>query len=77
MECSRRFKSLYSRYQRNRDLLAVGAYVPGADPALDAAIGAHPRMERYLQQTMTARADLGQSRQDLEALLSTVAPTAA
>jgi flagellum-specific ATP synthase len=73
LESARRFKALYSRYQRNRDLLAVGAYVPGADPALDAAIGAHPRMERFLQQSMTERADLLRTQQELEALVRSVA----
>jgi flagellum-specific ATP synthase len=77
MEWARRFKALYSRYQRNRDLLAVGAYVPGADPALDAAIGAHPRMERYLQQTMGERSALDVSQQDLAALVTSVAADAA
>jgi flagellum-specific ATP synthase len=31
----RRFKQLYSRYQRSRDLIAVGAYAAGSDPLLD------------------------------------------
>src|ERR1700712_3522607 len=30
----RRFKQLFSRYQRSRDLIAVGAYQAGADPLL-------------------------------------------
>ena len=72
LEAARRFKALYSRYQRNRDLLAVGAYVAGADPALDAAIGAYPRMERYLQQTMIERSLLGTAQQELGALLQSV-----
>jgi len=76
LESARRFKAMYSRFQRNRDLLAVGAYVPGADPALDAAIGAHPRMERYLQQSMTDRANLAASQQDLHALVAGVGPAA-
>ncbi len=46
----RRFKQLMSRYQRNRDLISVGAYVPGNDPELDLAIRLHPRMEAFLQQ---------------------------
>ena len=32
LELIRRFKQLYSRYQRARDLLAVGAYQPGLRP---------------------------------------------
>ncbi|MCY1240374.1 Flagellum-specific ATP synthase [compost metagenome] len=52
----RRFKQLMSRYQRNRDLISVGAYVPGNDPELDLAIRLHPRMEAFLQQDIHQRA---------------------
>jgi flagellum-specific ATP synthase len=52
----RRFKQLLSRYQRNRDLISVGAYVPGSDPVLDLAIRMHPRMEAFLQQDIHERA---------------------
>ncbi|MEM5431796.1 flagellar protein export ATPase FliI [Cupriavidus oxalaticus] len=52
----RRFKQLMSRYQRNRDLISVGAYVPGNDPELDLAIRLHPRMEAFLQQDIHLRA---------------------
>ena len=38
LEQVRQFKQLYSRYQRARDLLAVGAYAAGSDPLLDRAI---------------------------------------
>ncbi len=48
----RRFKQLYSRYQRSRDLIAVGAYAPGADPLLDKAVAMYPQIEAYLQQKM-------------------------
>jgi flagellum-specific ATP synthase len=65
----RRFKQLYSRYQRARDLLAVGAYVPGSDPLLDRAIEVHAQMETFLQQGIEERADAAQSLIDLNALL--------
>jgi flagellum-specific ATP synthase len=52
LELARRFKQLYSRYQRARDLLAVGAYAPGSDPLLDRAIALYPRLEAFLQQPM-------------------------
>ena len=61
MERVRRFKYLYARYQRNRDLLAVGAYTPGGDLALDQAVGLYPQMEAFLQQSMDERADYLQS----------------
>ena len=52
----RRFKQLNSRFQRNRDLINVGAYVKGSDPLLDQAILLQPRMASFLQQTPDERA---------------------
>ncbi|MCK9285141.1 MAG: flagellar protein export ATPase FliI [Rhodocyclaceae bacterium] len=46
----RLFKQLYSRYQRARDLLTVGAYAVGSDPLLDRAIALYPKFEDFLQQ---------------------------
>ena len=51
----RRFKYLYSRYRRSRDLVAVGAYVPGADPVLDEAMKLQPAMQGYLLQAFSQR----------------------
>jgi flagellum-specific ATP synthase len=69
-EMVRRFKQLYSRYQRARDLLAVGAYAPGSDPLLDQAIALYPRMERFLQQDIAERANGRESVDALAALFS-------
>ncbi|GJG94162.1 flagellar protein export ATPase FliI [Cupriavidus pauculus] len=65
----RRFKQLMSRYQRNRDLISVGAYVPGNDPELDLAIRLHPRMEAFLQQDIHERADYEASIAQLHATI--------
>jgi flagellum-specific ATP synthase len=46
------FKQLLSSYQRNRDLVSVGAYAAGTDPLLDKAIRLYPQMEAYLQQAI-------------------------
>ncbi len=46
------FKQLLSSYQRNRDLVSVGAYAAGSDPLLDKAIRLYPDMERFLQQVI-------------------------
>jgi flagellum-specific ATP synthase len=72
IEQARRFKALYSRFSRNRDLLSVGAYVPGSDRMLDAAIAAHPRMEAFLQQTMHEPSTLAEAYGRMTALLDTV-----
>ena len=58
---ARRFKQLYTRYQRNRDLISVGAYVAGSDPLLDEAIALNPAMNAFLQQNMQERAKLPES----------------
>ncbi|HEX5126709.1 MAG TPA: flagellar protein export ATPase FliI [Rhodocyclaceae bacterium] len=53
----RRFKQLFSRYQRSRDLIAVGAYQSGADPLLDEAVRMYPQLEAFLQQKIETRTD--------------------
>ena len=67
------FKQMLSRYQRNRDLIAVGAYRPGNDPRIDEAIEKYPRLEAYLQQSINTRIDYTRARQELDMLLSTPA----
>jgi flagellum-specific ATP synthase len=51
-ELARRFRSVYSKYARARDLVQIGAYAHGSDPALDESIALHDRMEQFLQQDM-------------------------
>nr|WP_239798111.1 flagellar protein export ATPase FliI [Candidatus Nitrotoga arctica] len=50
-----RFKHVYAHYQRNHDLISVGAYVNGSDPLLDEGITLYPYMERFLKQGMFER----------------------
>jgi len=61
LESIRKFKVLFSRYQRSRDLISVGAYVPGSDPVLDQAIGMYPKMEAFLQQQLSEQANFTNS----------------
>ncbi len=49
---ARRFRAIYSKYQRSRDLVQIGAYVRGSDPELDEAISLHDAMRDFLQQDM-------------------------
>ncbi|HAN55028.1 MAG TPA: flagellum-specific ATP synthase FliI, partial [Betaproteobacteria bacterium] len=65
---TRRLKQLYSRYERNRDLISVGAYAAGTDPVLDEAIVLHPRIESFLQQAIPERTDITESLGQLAAL---------
>lgn len=59
-----------SRYQRNRDLIAVGAYSKGNDAGIDEAIERFPWLEAYLQQDVNARVDYEQSVAELHAVLN-------
>ena len=65
----RKFKVLFARYQRSRDLISVGAYAAGSDPVLDQAIALYPRMESFLQQQLTEQSDFTASLGALRTLL--------
>ncbi|WP_101675904.1 flagellar protein export ATPase FliI [Alloalcanivorax mobilis] len=66
---AQRFKQLFSRYQRNRDLIGVGAYSPGHDAQLDQAVQLYPNLEAFLQQAIGERAGIEDSRDALTQLL--------
>ena len=61
LEQIRHFKQHYSRFQRSRDLISVGAYAAGSDPLLDQAIKLYPAFEHFLQQNLSERADFDSS----------------
>ncbi len=58
-ELARRFRAIYSKYERGRDLVQIGAYAQGSDPAMDEAIALHNGMAHFLQQDMYEAAPLG------------------
>lgn len=64
----RNFKQLLSSYQRNRDLISVGAYATGSDPMLDRAIAIYPQLEGFLQQAIHESCDFEASMQQLDAI---------
>lgn len=61
LEQIRHFKQHYSRFQRSRDLISVGAYAAGTDPLLDQAIKLYPSFEHFLQQNLSERSDFDSS----------------
>jgi len=67
-QLTRQLKQLYSRYQRNRDLINVGAYSAGSDPVLDQAIRLYPKIEAFLQQGINERVDVSESLGQLTSL---------
>ena len=61
IDASRRFRQLWSKYSKARDLIQLGAYMPGHDVELDTAVKLHPSMVDLLQQSMHEQARLDAS----------------
>jgi flagellum-specific ATP synthase len=72
-EMARRFRAIHSRYEKGRDLVQIGAYVGGSDPALDEAIHLHEAMAAFLQQDMHESANLADSGGQMLAAMDVVA----
>lgn len=70
---ARRFRQLWSRYQKSRDLIQLGAYVPGSDRDTDLAIQLYDGMVALLQQDLHEGASFDASVQRLRALLGDTA----
>jgi flagellum-specific ATP synthase len=68
-ELARRFRAVYSRYQKGRDLVQVGAYMAGSDPQMDEAIRLQPAMAAFLQQSMFESASMDESISGMAAAL--------
>lgn len=68
-DAARRFRAISSRYEKGRDLVQIGAYVQGSDPALDEAIRLHQPMAEYLQQEMHVAASFDDSVQQMAATI--------
>lgn len=67
---ARAFKQVYSTYQSNKDLVAIGAYNQGADARIDRAIRLKPAMDQFLQQGMKEVTPFSQC----EEMLTAIAP---
>jgi flagellum-specific ATP synthase len=70
----RQLRGLLAAYNRNRDLIAIGAYQRGADPRTDAAVALWPRIEAFLKQDVRAGAGFGESLSQLHTLLEHLPP---
>jgi flagellum-specific ATP synthase len=71
-DLARKLRILHSRYEKNRDLINLGAYVAGSDPQVDLAIALRPKIEAFLQQGMADRADFSASQAALCAVLADI-----
>ena len=69
MQQTQNFRGIYSLYQQNRDLISVGAYQSGTDPAIDRAVNMYPQMIDFISQDMNQSVDFGSSRAQLAEVL--------
>jgi flagellum-specific ATP synthase len=70
IESARRFRQLWSKYSKAKDLIQLGAYAPGNDHDLDQAVRLHPAMVAMLQQDMHLPARLDSSVEQMRAIVS-------
>ncbi|MFH4538366.1 flagellar protein export ATPase FliI [Vibrio alginolyticus] len=49
---SKAVRQVLSICRKNQDLVSIGAYKPGTDPAIDGAFTLKPKLDEYLQQSM-------------------------
>ena len=62
-------RRLWTLYQQNQDLIAVGAYEAGSDPELDRAIAKREELAHFLQQPMDTQASLAEAEVALDAIV--------
>lgn len=67
---ARAFRTMMADYQANRDLVLMGAYRAGADPAVDRALAMHDDMRRLLMQTSEEKVTLEEARAALVSLIT-------
>jgi flagellum-specific ATP synthase len=70
LHAARALKELSSRHAQVRDLIPLGAYAPGADPATDRAVALNPRVEAFLCQGTNEAAPLAPCVAQLEELVA-------
>jgi flagellum-specific ATP synthase len=71
--CARRIKQLISAHTRSRDMVAMGAYMPGNDQELDMAMRLWPQIQALLRQESDQVTNLHDTVQALMALTGGVA----
>ena len=69
-EAARKIREGMAMYEQSRDLIELGAYVPGTNPRLDASIRAQAALNGFLRQDSEKPMPLAETRQRLAELAS-------
>jgi len=72
----RKLKRLMAAHSAQRDLIAIGAYQRGSDPAVDEALARWPAILQFLGQDVAEASNVDASRAALERLLANHVPAA-
>jgi flagellum-specific ATP synthase len=61
LAAARKIREALSTYEDSRDLIELGAYTPGSNPRLDAAVRMQPEIAAFLRQDTSKDAPLAES----------------
>lgn len=70
MEAARKLKEVVASYEKERDLIMIGAYESGSNPAVDYAIEKIDEVNNFLKQTIEDRISLEESVQQLKEIFA-------
>jgi flagellum-specific ATP synthase len=73
---ARAIREAMAAYQRAEDLIQLGAYAAGSNPALDQAIKGRPQLMEFLRQDVAEEAPFDKTLQQMSALSSALTPQA-
>jgi FliI/YscN family ATPase len=65
---ARKVRGAMSCYEESKDLIDLGAYTPGSNPTLDAAVRIQPEITEFLRQDTSTDAQLAESLSRLQAI---------
>lgn len=65
-----RFKDLLATYQKNEDMINIGAYQKGASPEIDQALALYPQLINFIKQPVGKSISLEESRETLIKLVN-------
>ncbi len=68
LEAARKLKEVVAHYEKERDLILIGAYEQGSDPRVDYAIEKIEEVNHFLKQVATEKVDFEESVQALKAI---------
>jgi flagellum-specific ATP synthase len=70
LECAGRLKSILATYRKSEDLINIGAYVAGSNPAIDEAVNKIDAINSFLRQSHTESTPLKDSLKQMVQILS-------